>query len=57
MKVDIRICDSQGYQIKKKDDMIQNAFFTLHLDGNDSYQIIVKQKEDIGENMLLISEQ
>lgn len=57
MKVDIRVCDSQGYQIKKKDYMVQNASFTLHLDGNDSCQIIVKQKEGIGEYTLLISEQ
>lgn len=37
--------------------MKREAFFSLHLEANETYQIVVKQKEALGEYTFLIKEQ
>lgn len=57
MSFDVVIRDMQGYQIKRREYMKRETFFSLHLEANETYQIVVKQKEALGEYTFLIKEQ
>ena len=57
MSFDVAIRDMQGYQIKKREYMKQEDFFSLRLEANETYQIAVKQKEGFGEYTLLFQVQ